>query len=71
MLYIYDNLYALTTSSTIERQFTGVRLVGSHLMPCGTVSETLTTGAFDPSRYRWFAIGRLSIKRPGERCTCS
>ncbi|MGH9440408.1 MAG: hypothetical protein ACRD22_21735, partial [Terriglobia bacterium] len=27
----------------------------SHLMPSGTFSATLTTGAFDPSRLRWFA----------------
>ena len=25
-------------------------------MPSGTFSETFTTGAFDPSRFRWFAI---------------
>src|ERR1022692_930743 len=41
--------------STLERQFTGVRLLGSHLMPGGTFSATLTTRAFDPSRLRWFA----------------
>ena len=28
---------------------------GSHLMPEGTFSATLTTRAFDPSRLRWFA----------------
>jgi hypothetical protein len=28
---------------------------GSHLMPTGTFSATLTTEAFDPSRLRWFA----------------
>jgi len=28
---------------------------GPHLMPCGTFSATLTTGAFDGSRSRWFA----------------
>lgn len=54
--------------STTERQFTGVRLLDSHLMPIGIFSATLTTKAFDPSRLRWFATcsckpiarGRLS-----------
>ena len=47
------------TSSEHFRHLNGSSRVfafsGSHLMPSGTFSATLTTGAFDPSRLRWFA----------------
>jgi len=47
------------TSFEHFRQLNGSSLVfafiGSYLMLYGTFSATLTTGAFDPSRLRWFA----------------
>jgi len=43
------------TVSTIERQFTVVRLPVSHLTPFyGAFSSSLTTTAFDRRRIRWF-----------------
>jgi len=47
------------TSCYDFRQLNGSSLLfafnGSHLMPIGTFSATLTTRDFDPSRLRWFA----------------
>jgi hypothetical protein len=49
----------VSTSSQLFRHLNGssrvFAFVGSHLMPCGTFSATLTTDAFDASRTRWFA----------------
>src|SRR5262249_12529265 len=53
------------TLSTLRRRFTGVRLSDPHLTrPRRAFSLTLTTGAFDPSRSRWFAA---CLRRPAAR----
>jgi hypothetical protein len=43
---------------------------GSHLMPSGTFSATLTTKAFDPSRLRWLATRSCKPVARGRISTC-
>ena len=56
------------------RQLNGSSLMfafnGSHLMPSGTFSATLTTKAFDPSRLRWFATRSCKPVARGHVSTC-
>jgi hypothetical protein len=56
------------------RQLNGSSLMfafnGSHLMPSGTFSATLTTKASDPSRLRWFATRSCKPVARGHVSTC-
>jgi hypothetical protein len=76
MLILGQHQLPVSTSSRSFRHLNGssrmFAFIGSHLMPFGTFSATLTTSAFDASRSRWFATcPRRPIARGHVVIACS